>query len=72
MTQNVLFHDSVNSINHMESDLLDSDLGHYGLVYISGGKTHFLAGFPGTILIPGAKYQVIGVASTKNNPRQQC
>ncbi len=25
------FHDSVNSTNHMESDLLDSDLGYYHL-----------------------------------------
>ncbi len=25
------FHDSVNSTNHMESDLVDSDLGYYHL-----------------------------------------
>ncbi len=29
VTQHVLFHDSVNSTNHTESDLLDSDLGHF-------------------------------------------
>ncbi len=27
----VFFHDSVNSTNHMESDLVDSDLGYYHL-----------------------------------------